>query len=72
MTRNVHIEVTSIDWDTEDDEFDNDEADLDLPGIVFMTINDVDEEDDLEDVIADKLSDDYGFCVNSFEWKEIM
>lgn len=72
MTRNVHLEVTSIDWDTEDDEFDNDEADLDLPGIVFMTINDVDEEDDLEDVIADKLSDDYGFCVNSFEWKEIM
>jgi hypothetical protein len=72
MTRNVHIEVTSIDWDTEDDEFDNNEADLDLPGIVFMTINDVDEEDDLEDIIADKLSDDYGFCVNSFEWKEIM
>lgn len=72
MTRNVHLEVTSIDWDTEDDEFDNDEADLDLPGIVFMTINNVDEEDDLEDVIADKLSDDYGFCVNSFEWKEIM
>ena len=72
MTRNVHIEVTSIDWDTEDDEFDNNEADLNLPGIVFMTINDVDEEDDLEDIIADKLSDDYGFCVNSFEWKEIM
>jgi len=72
MTRNVHIEVTSIDWDTEDDEFDNNEAGLDLPEIVFMTINDVDEEDDLEDIIADKLSDDYGFCVNSFEWKEIM
>lgn len=72
MTRNVHIKVTNIDWDINADKFENNEAELDLPSIIFMTINEVDEEDDLEDVIADKLSRDYGFCADSFEWKETM
>lgn len=46
--------VVDIDWDVDD------EDDLaDLPTEVIIEVED-------EDDIADALSDEYGFCVNSF------
>ena len=57
----------NIDWDTENDDFleydEND--DLDLPNEVEIP-NDIDEE-----MIADYLSDTYGFCINSFTIKYV-
>ncbi len=67
MTRNVHAKVTSINWGNYIAE-----AELNLPGLIFMTINDVDVEADLESVIADKLSNDYGIRPKSFKYKVIM
>lgn len=50
--------VTNIDWDIDD--FDYDEEDeLNLPSETMVECED-------EDFIADALSDEYGFCVNSF------
>lgn len=48
----------NIDWDTEND-------DLDLPNEVEIP-NEIDEE-----MIADYLSDTYGFCINSFNIKDV-
>lgn len=70
-TRTAHIKVTNIDWDVNDEEDEFTDKDLDLPGIVILTLKDVNDDDDMDDIIADRLSDKYGFCVNSFEWEEI-
>lgn len=48
--------VKNINWDTDGEDID----DLPVEAEVFTCNNDVDE-------IADALSDEYGFCVNSFE-----
>lgn len=32
---------------------------------------DCDDEEDLEDIICDNISDETGWLVNSFEWKEV-
>lgn len=51
--------VSRIDWDTDGEVIDS------LPKDVTLNL-DVDERDNLDDEVANKLSDDYGFCVNSF------
>lgn len=50
--------VTNIDWDIDDFDYD-DEDELNLPSETMVECED-------EDFIADALSDEYGFCVNSF------
>lgn len=52
----VKIYITDIDWDTDGES----KEELGLPDVVVVT-DDIDEDD-----IADMLSDEYGFCVNSF------
>ena len=52
----VKMYITDIDWDTDGES----KEELGLPDVVVVT-DDID-----EDEIADMLSDDYGFCVNSF------
>lgn len=59
-----NILVTDIDWDTEGEEVD------DLPESIPMLIHGEDSED-IESQIADALSDNYSWCVNSFEWRYI-
>lgn len=50
--------VTNIDWDIDDFGYDE-EDELNLPSETMVECED-------EDFIADALSDEYGFCVNSF------
>lgn len=52
----VKIYITDINWDTDGES----KEELGLPDVVVVT-DDIDEDD-----IADMLSDEYGFCVNSF------
>lgn len=60
------IIVNGIDWDIEWE----DEQDVNLPSKTMIEV----EEKYLNDTdyIADKLLDEYGFCVNSFENIEII
>ena len=55
------VNFYNIDWDTDGEE-------IDLPTDVILTV-DEDVEVDLEG--ADLLSDEYGFCVNSFNFQEL-
>ena len=55
------INFYNIDWDTDGEE-------IDLPTDVILTV-DVDVKVSLEG--ADLLSDEYGFCVNSFSFQEL-
>lgn len=52
----VKMYITDIEWDTDGESI----YELGLPVTVVVPV-DMD-----EDEIADMLSDDYGFCVNSF------
>lgn len=70
----ITIRCYDIDWDTDDEEVDN------LPAIVEFILDDEDdieaylegkENGDEDDFLSDKLSDEYGWCVNSFSYKEI-
>ena len=68
----MKIKVTRIDWDVDEED---EEALKDLPK--SFTI-DVDlSEDDLEDkdvageIIADAISDEYGFCMEDFTWMPV-
>ena len=51
--------VSRIDWDTDGEVIDS------LPKDVTLNLE-VDERDNLDEEVANKLSDNYGFCVNSF------
>lgn len=54
--------ITNIDWDT-------DKLDIDLPTEKIITI-----EESVEDIyqeLADRLSDETAYCVNSFSFEEI-
>lgn len=55
--------VTNIDWDVDEDVYEDgySEDDLGLPTEVEVP-DDVDPDD-----VADWLSDEYGFCINSFQ-----
>ena len=55
------VNFYNIDWDTDGEE-------IDLPTDVVLTV-DKDVEVSLEG--ADLLSDEYGFCVNSFNFQEL-
>lgn len=70
----IKIQCYDIDWDTDDVWYPN------LPAIVEFVFEDEDdieeyieskENGDEDDLIADKLSDEYGWCVNGFTYKEI-
>ena len=63
-----------IDWDSEESkqirsDFDwEDEDELDLPTEVEISRPDIEDIDEIEEYISDYLSDEYGFCVNSFKF----
>ena len=70
----IKIQCYTIDWDTDDGWSPK------LPALVEFIIEDEDdieeyyehkENNDVDDFLSDKLSDEYDFCVNSFEYKEI-
>lgn len=60
------IIVNGIDWDIEWE----DEQDVNLPSKTMIEVEEKYLND--PDYIADKLLDEYGFCVNSFENIEII
>ena len=72
----MRIKVIDIEWDTDDDQ----EVLDALPKEVIVNLEDIDwidgevpndiTEDNSSDV-ADYLSDQYGFCVNSFDYQII-
>jgi len=70
MSRLTNFKVFDIDWDIEDDEFTYNSKDLGLP-LVFILSLYLDEFDDVEDILASTLSDEFGFCVNDFQYEEI-
>ena len=73
----IKIQCYNIEWDTDDEE----EYILpSLPESVVITLEDEDdieewyehkEDCDEDDFLSDKLSDEYEFCVNSFEYRII-
>jgi hypothetical protein len=72
----ITIICTNIEWDVDEDE---DETPEDLPTVVKIVLDDEDdigdyleakENGDEDDFIANRLSDEYGYCVNSFEMEE--
>lgn len=72
----ITIICTNIEWDVDEDE---DETPEDLPAVVKIVLDDEDdigdyleakESGDEDDFIADRLSGEYGYCVNSFEMEE--
>ena len=54
---------TDIVWDTDGD-------DVTLPDSMEVTV-DVEDGDDLDEILADALSDETGWCVDSFHSEEI-
>ena len=62
---------TDIEWDTDGDT----EMKLALPDSVEVNLDDIDDflDDDITEdnstIIADYLSDQYGFCVETFDYK---
>jgi hypothetical protein len=73
----IKIQCHNIDWDTDDEEYEG--VEVNLPESVLFELEDEDdieewyehkENGDEDDFLSDKLSDEYDFCVNSFEYKE--
>ena len=72
----IKIKCYNIDWDIDDEDYED--CEINLPKEVTFEFED---EDDIEeyyeakensnvyDWLSDKLSDEYGFCVNSFEYE---
>jgi|TARA_B100000287_G_C20365389_1_gene675560 hypothetical protein len=59
----MRIKTTNIDWDTDNEQ-------VDLPQVVELEIDgDNDEEGPYE--IADKLSDEYGWCIRGLAYEII-
>lgn len=72
----IKIQCYNIDWDIDDED-----VEIYLPKAVLFKLEDDDdieayyeskENGDEDDFLSDKLSDEYGFCVNSFEYKEVI
>ena len=67
----MKIMCTDIEWDTDGDT----EMKLALPDSVEVNLDDIDDflDDDITEdnstIIADYLSDQYGFCVETFDYK---
>jgi len=57
--------VTDIDWDTDGEE-------VDLPDEMTVNVSEDEEleEDEIEEYISDKISDETGFCHFGFNYKE--
>ena len=55
----MKIKFTDIDWDKGGEE-------VELPEEATIEVED---EEDIEERLADILSDEYGWCVNSFNYK---
>lgn len=64
--RNITHKAINIKWDTDDEDYDN-EDELDLPEEVYIP-GDIDLEDD--DEVSDYLSDLTGFCHGGYELVE--
>lgn len=84
MSRTVFVDVDSIDWDLEDadDYYDTEFLEEELPGIlqsVELTLEDYEENtptsemDDeyVEEVLMDGLTEEYGFCINFITWNYV-
>lgn len=74
----IKIKCYDIDWDTDDEEYEDAEINLPQEVLLELELNDdieayyeSQENGDEDDFLSDKLSDEYGFCVNSFEYKEV-
>lgn len=73
------FEVSKIKWDVTDDDMSKKEQKeilATLPKKVIVTITDYDVEDlndeeEVEEYIADYLSDEYGYCHNGFDYNII-
>ena len=61
------VKCTEIQWDTDRDK----RLLKKLPKNITLTIEDYCDGDDLDDVIADMLSDEYGFCLFGFNYEII-
>jgi hypothetical protein len=59
----MKIRTTKIDWDTDNEDIDEEQI-AELPQTVELEVED-------EEEIADALSDEFGFCVFSFEYETI-
>jgi len=55
--------ITDIDWDTDGEE-------VDLPAVVVVE-KDIGRDDVVDDILADYLSDTYGFCTYGFSFDEV-
>lgn len=66
--KNRTIKITDIEWDTDGEIID------DLPTESFYTPDEDETIEEAEEIIADLLSDDFGWCVSSFclqeEWSQ--
>lgn len=84
MSRTVFVDVDSIDWDLEDadDFYDPEFLEEELPTIlqsVELTLEDYEENtptsemDDgyVEEVLMDRLTEEYGFCINFITWNYV-
>lgn len=58
------VKVYDIEWDLDNDD-DDDASDNGLPESAYVILPD--DEDD----IADALSDEFGFCVRTFQYDEV-
>lgn len=84
MSRTVFVDVDSIDWDLEgaDDYYDPEFLEEELPTIlqsIELTLEDYEENtptsemDDgyVEEVLMDRLTEEYGFCINFITWNYV-
>lgn len=58
----VEVEMYDIEWDV-DDEF----VDVGLPNTVRMFVY----QEDVPNGLADRLSDEYGYCVNNLSYRRV-
>ena len=58
----MRVIISNIDWDIDEDDSPN------LPTSEVYDLDDDTEEDEIEDLVSDKLSDDYGYCHNGFSY----
>lgn len=70
----MKIIITNIKWDLSH-EVDNETTNYDmvlkdynLPIQTTLEVDDDLEDDEVEEIVSDFLSDTYGFCHNGFEW----
>lgn len=61
----MKIKITDIVWDVDDDD------DVELPTEIVYNCDDNVSEKDIDDSIADLVSDDYGYCIDSLDYELI-